>query len=87
MIDDCCMFGINPYRVKNIKLAKTDRNIIKELLKERQGIGLYLLARRLNKDVAHIYRRLSKMVNYGVISKIKSSVTIYSINDKQHSFN
>ena len=62
-----------------MKITKTDR-IILERLRELGTDTCYNLSRDLDKDVAHIYRRLERMVIHKVVIKGGGYPKFYEIN-------
>ena len=69
-----------------MKITKVDELIL-EMLRQKEGEGdnCYGIAMELNRDPAHIYRRLERMVYHRALTKVKSRPVIYKINRKRES--
>jgi len=68
-----------------MKITKRDRIILEWLRNKLEGDSSYNMAFQLNVDVAYIYRRLERMVNYKVLEKIYGKPTFYKINKRYES--
>lgn len=62
-----------------VKLSRTDKEILEMLRKTNPGLSQLRIAKYLEKDPAHIHRRLNRMVIHGVLDKIKSKPNIFKI--------
>lgn len=62
-----------------MKITKTDKLIL-ERLRNMDTDNCYNIARHLDKDVAHIYRRLDRMVLHKVLIKLGGYPKFYEIN-------
>ena len=68
-----------------MKTTKTDRIILEWLKNIPEGDACYNIANSLDKDVAHIHRRLERMVLYKVLIKSGGYPKFYKINKNKAS--
>ena len=67
-----------------MKITKTDRIILEWLRDCSSGDSCYNIAFQLDKDAAHIYRRLERMVLHKIVIKQGGYPKFYKINrDKE----
>jgi len=67
-----------------MKSTELDKQILELLRQNEVGIALYDMAKMLNKNPSNLYRKLHKLIKHGFVSKIRSSITIYKLDLKQH---
>lgn len=65
-----------------MKLSKIDHLICEALLKEKQGLSLLKLSRRIGKDPSLVYKSLNRLLREGVVVKVKTSCAIYQLSLK-----
>ena len=62
-----------------MKSTQFDKEILELLRKHNYGLALYQIAKKLNKDPGQMHRKLKKLINHRLISKIKSYPCIYKL--------
>lgn len=63
-----------------MQLGKERKQVIELLWKDRHGLSLSQIARKLSKDVGNLHRTMRKLMVHNLVEKIPSKPAIYKLN-------
>src|SRR3990167_2916558 len=67
-----------------MKSTQLDKSILELLRVNKSGLALCDMARMLNKLPPNLYRRLQKLMKYGLVTKVRSTNTLYRLKLKEN---
>lgn len=62
-----------------MKSTNLDKAILNLLVENKEGLPLYVIARKVSRDASNINKKLKKLIMHNLITKIRSSITIYKL--------